>query len=144
MLINNSCKDQFHVDFVSNESLHRDVDSPEIKEQLPIVNSYTTIFPTVVSQLTSIQDLPIPPAEAYLELASLLPRIEKVQQRHEVLEEEIARLRVRCAAVLQRWYEVTILAGGEFWVELERRLLEVEKVVRRKEVVKRNEEAGGA
>lgn len=97
----------------------------------------------MVSQLTSIKDLPIPATDSYLELAALLPKLEKVQQLQECLEEEIARMRVRCAAVLQRWYEVTILAGGECWVDLERRLLEVEKAVRRKEVMKQNEDVGG-
>ena len=49
-------------------------------------------------------------------------------------------LRMRTAAVLQRWYEVNVLGGSECWSEWEGRLMEVEKTVRRREGQTRREE----
>lgn len=47
---------------------------------------------------------------------------------------EMAELRSRSASVIQRWYELGVLGGGECWTEWEGRVANVEKVVRREEL----------
>lgn len=48
----------------------------------------------------------------------------------------ISELRVRTARVLQRWYEVGLVGGGECWAEWEGRLEDVEREVKREEIVR--------
>ena len=43
-------------------------------------------------------------------------------------------LRLRSAALLQRWYEVGVIGSSECWSDWESRLLDVEISVRREEV----------
>jgi hypothetical protein len=42
--------------------------------------------------------------------------------------------------VLQRWYEVGLVGSGECWAEWEGRLEDVEREVRRREVIKERRE----
>ncbi|KAJ5238889.1 hypothetical protein N7468_003508 [Penicillium chermesinum] len=86
-----------------------------------IVLSYATAFPETASRLTSLNDLPIP-----------TPRKEQAQA--------ISELRVRTARVLQRWYEVGLVGSGECWAEWEGRIENVEREVRRREVIKARRE----
>jgi len=62
----------------------------------------------------------------------------------EVLQEsqlrEIAALKQRSAAVLQRWYAVDILQVGECWADLETRVKSVEQAIRRFNSAKQHEE----
>lgn len=46
---------------------------------------------------------------------------------------EMADLRLRTAALLQRWYEIDVLGGGECWTEWEDRVIAIEKAMRRTE-----------
>ena len=46
---------------------------------------------------------------------------------------DLAALRERTAAVIQRWYAVDVLRAGESWAELEGRVEGVERRVRRAE-----------
>ena len=110
-------------------------------EQLAIIDSCATLFPTTASRLTSIQDLLIPSAESSASLVSLHPRLAKVELLQQSQSEEMANLRHRTAAVLQRWYEVGVLAQGECWGEWEGRVMEVEKAAKREEAA-RSREAG--
>ncbi len=45
----------------------------------------------------------------------------------------MADLRGRSARAIQRWYELGVLGENECWTEWERRVMEVEKRVRREE-----------
>lgn len=45
--------------------------------------------------------------------------------------QDIANLQQRTAALLQRWYAINILSGGECWAELTDRVEHVERRVRR-------------
>ena len=47
---------------------------------------------------------------------------------------EVAELRLKSAAVIQRWYELGVLGGGECWTEWERRVMNAEKIIRREEI----------
>ncbi|MCJ1287305.1 hypothetical protein MMC26_006653 [Xylographa opegraphella] len=102
-------------------------------ERLSIVKSCATLFPTTASRLTSIQDLPIPSAESSTNLVILHPRVAEVEVLQDSQAQEIANLRLRTVSVLQRWYEVGILAYGECWTEWDERLMEVEKTLTREE-----------
>ncbi|KAJ0427014.1 hypothetical protein BJY00DRAFT_306999 [Aspergillus carlsbadensis] len=112
-----------------------------LSTQTAIILSYTTSFPETASRLTSLQDLPIPPATQSASLIELQPRIDTLSKKQEEQAHEIAELRVRTAKVLQRWYEVSVLGGGEVWGEWEGRIEGVERGVRRGEV---NREREGA
>jgi hypothetical protein len=48
--------------------------------------------------------------------------------------QEMAGLRSRSASVIQQWYELGVLGGGECWTEWEGRVANAEKVVRREEM----------
>ncbi|KAE8153317.1 hypothetical protein BDV25DRAFT_137073 [Aspergillus avenaceus] len=101
-----------------------------------IVLSYASAFPETASRLTSLNDLPIPDAQASSSLIQLRPRLDKLAQTQEEQSKEVSELRVRTARALQRWYEVALVGGGECWAEWEGRLEDVEREVKREEVVR--------
>ena len=47
--------------------------------------------------------------------------------------QEMAGLRARTGAAIQRWYELGVLGESECWTEWEGRIVNVEKRVRREE-----------
>lgn len=98
--------------------------------------AYATAFPETASRLASLNDLPVPDAQASARLIELLPRMERIAQVQDEQAAEVAKLRMRSARALQRWYEVGLVGGGECWAEWEGRLEEVEREVRRVEVVR--------
>ena len=83
-----------------------------------------------------IQDMPIPPAESSAALIDLRPRLAKMELIQDSQAKELADLRLRSAAVLQRWYEVGVLGAGECWAEWEERVLNAEKSIRREETAR--------
>lgn len=105
-----------------------------------IVLSYATAFPETASRLTSLNDLPIPDASNSGALIELQPKIDQLAQTQTQQAVAISELRVRSARVLQRWYEVGLVGSGEAWAEWEGRLEDVEREVRRCEVVKERRE----
>ncbi|KAI1922767.1 hypothetical protein LOZ58_001996 [Ophidiomyces ophidiicola] len=98
-----------------------------------IVLSYAAAFPETASRLSSLQDLPVPPASASTGLIELRPRINRLLKEQEVQADEVAELRVRSALLMQRWIEVGIVGGGELWGEWEDRVTRAERAVRRLE-----------
>lgn len=104
-------------------------------EILAVVNSCATSYHTTAARLTSIKDLPIPPAEASASLAALNPRIAKAELIQDSQAQQVAHLRQKTASLIQRWYETGVLGGGECWVEWEDRMTGVEKRVRRQETL---------
>ncbi|PMD14212.1 hypothetical protein NA56DRAFT_399078 [Hyaloscypha hepaticicola] len=104
---------------------------------LSIIMASASAYPSTASRLTSILDVPIPPAELSAQLIDLQPRIAKVEALQAVQNADIAELRERSAAVIQRWYTVDILRAGENWAELEGRVEQVEQKVRRAALARR-------
>ncbi|KAL9077352.1 MAG: hypothetical protein Q9161_000197 [Pseudevernia consocians] len=104
--------------------------APEI---LAIVNSCAPSFQATASGLSAIKDLPIPPAEASASLISLHPRLSELELLQDEQARDMADLRRRSARAIQRWYELGVLGESECWTEWERRVMEVEKRVRREE-----------
>ena len=104
--------------------------APEI---LAIVNSCAPSYQATASGLSAIKDLPIPPAEASASLISLHPRLSELELLQDEQARDMADLRRRSARAIQRWYELGVLGESECWTEWERRVMEVEKRVRREE-----------
>ncbi|KAG7009498.1 hypothetical protein G7Y79_00002g006130 [Physcia stellaris] len=102
-------------------------------EILSIISSCASSFPTTVSRLTSVKDLAIPPAEPSAALIALKPRLARMELLQESQGKELAELRLRSAAAIQRWYEVSVLGASECWSEWEGRLSNIEKRVRQEE-----------
>lgn len=105
-----------------------------------IVLSYATAFPETASRLTSLNDLPVPDAESSAALIELQPRMDRLARTQAEQAAVISDLRVRTARVLQRWYEIGLVGSGECWAEWEGRLEDVEREVRRREVIKERRE----
>ena len=76
-------------------------------------------YPSTSSRLTSIMDVPVPPAELSTQLIDLQPRIAKVEALQAAQNADIAELRERSAAVIQRWYTTDILGVGDAWADVE-------------------------
>ncbi|RDW62126.1 hypothetical protein BP6252_11559 [Coleophoma cylindrospora] len=97
---------------------------------LSIVLASASAYPTTASRLTSISDLPIPAASLSAQLVELQPRVAKIEALQMDQAADMAELRMRTAAVLQRWYAVDVLGAGDSWAELEDRVDWVEQRVR--------------
>ncbi|OGM47356.1 nuclear distribution protein RO10 [Aspergillus bombycis] len=106
------------------------------KNLASIVLSYASAFPETASRLTSLNDLPIPDTQTSASLIQLQPRLDQLAQVQEEQAKQISELRVRTARALQRWYEIALVGGGECWAEWEGRLEDVEREVKREEVVR--------
>ena len=104
---------------------------------LAIVLASASSYPSTASRLTSILDVPVPPAELSAQLIDLCPRIAKVETLQAAQNADMAALRERTAAVIQRWYTIDILRAGESWAELEGKVEGVERKVRRAALAKR-------
>lgn len=101
-----------------------------------IVLSYATAFPETSSRLASLKDLPIPDTQASTALIELQPRLQKLLQIQEQQATHISELRARSARLLQRWYELGVLGSSECWAEWESRLEDVEREIKRREVIR--------
>ena len=109
----------------------QDLTSQNIKS---IILSYESTIQETITQLRSLKNQPIPETNKSSTLISLQPRINTIAQRQDEQTKAISELRIRTARVLQRWYEVGVIGGGECWAEWEGRLDDVEREVRRVEV----------
>ncbi|KAI9812276.1 MAG: hypothetical protein M1827_004724 [Pycnora praestabilis] len=107
---------------------------------LSIIVSSASLYPTTASRLTSIQDSPIPQAEASATLVALQPRIARMEILQDQQTREMTELRARSADALERWYQVAILSGGQCWADWEGRMTQVEQGIRRQELLRVQEE----
>ena len=105
-----------------------------------IVNSCATLYHTSASRLSSIQDLAIPSADACASLIELNARLARVGLLQDAQFTEIADIRSRSVALIERWYQICVLSGGECWADWERRVGKVERDVRRLERLRTREE----
>ncbi|KAK0126971.1 hypothetical protein ONS96_006534 [Cadophora gregata f. sp. sojae] len=108
---------------------------------LSIVMASASAYPSTSSRLTSIMDVPVPPAELSTQLIDLQPRIAKVEALQAAHNTDIAKLRERSAAVIHRWYTADILGAGDKWADVEGRVERVEQRVRRVALAKRADDA---
>ncbi|KAJ5689473.1 hypothetical protein N7462_003865 [Penicillium macrosclerotiorum] len=131
--------DQFP-DLFQPQSAHDIPEGLTSRTLASIVLSYATTFPETASRLTSLNDLPVPEAESSAALIALQPQLDRLAQTQTEQAAIISELRIRTARVLQRWYEVGLVGSGECWAEWEGRLEDVEREVRRREVIKERRE----
>ncbi|KAK2624100.1 hypothetical protein QTJ16_006734 [Diplocarpon rosae] len=108
---------------------------------LSIVMASASSYPSTSSRLTSIMDVSVPPAELSTQLIDLQPRIAKAEALQAAQNADIAELRERSAAVVQRWYTTDVLRAGEAWAEVEGRVEKVEQRLRRVSLARRADDA---
>jgi hypothetical protein len=107
-----------------------------------VVLAHASAFPETASRLTSLKDLPVPPAAKSALLVELGPRVQEARRVQERQMGEVSELRVRSARVVERWVGLQI-GIGECWSEWEGRMGQVERGVRRVEVMgERDQELG--
>ncbi|KAL8974036.1 MAG: hypothetical protein Q9197_001732 [Variospora fuerteventurae] len=121
-----------------------DLDSPpsalSIEEISAVVTAHAPLYPLTASRLTSIRDTSIPSSSLSASLIALRPRLTQLARLQGTQAKEMADLRVRSTKVVQRWYELGVLAQGGGWAEWEGRMEECEKSVRRLESGRRRED----
>lgn len=105
-----------------------------------VVTAHAPLYPLTASRLTSIRDTNIPSSSLSASLIALRPRLAQLARLQGTQAKEMAYLRVRSAKVVQKWYELGVLAQGERWAEWEGRMEECEKSVRRLESGRRRED----
>jgi len=120
---------------------HADLFHATPSDGAPKIMDTQAIFSTVLacassyhltaSQLTSILDLPLPTAGSSTLLIDLQPRIAKVETLQQSQARDIAVLKQRTSALLQRWYAIDILCTGEYWADVEGKVELMEQQVRR-------------
>ncbi|KUJ09865.1 uncharacterized protein LY89DRAFT_628198, partial [Mollisia scopiformis] len=106
-----------------------------------IIMASASSYPATASRLTSIVDVPIPSTELSTQLIELQPRIAKAENVQAAQSSDIAELRERSAALIQRWYTMDVLRAGDSWADLEGRVGQVEQQLRRVALAKRVDDA---
>jgi Dynactin subunit p22 len=125
-----------------NPSLQSDQELPSTLDPgatAAIVLAHASAFPETASRLTSLKDLPVPPAAKSALLVDLGPRIEEASLVQERQMKEVSELRVRSAKLLERWAELQV-GMGECWAEWEERVIEAERGLRRVELRRERDE----
>lgn len=108
--------------------------------QAALVLAHAQLYSRVSGQLQSLQETSVPDPTSASKLRELQPRIDKAAARQQQQANELAELRSRSAAAVERWYESGILGMAERWAEWEERMRDVEIVVRRLKAMKKREE----
>jgi len=128
---------------------HPDLFRATPSDGAPVSMDTQAIFSTVLacassyhltaSQLTSILDLPLPTAESSTLLIGLQPRIAKVETLQQLQARDIAVIKQRTSALLQRWYAIDILCTGDYWADVEGKVEVMEQQVRRAKAKREDE-----
>lgn len=108
--------------------------------QAALVLSHAQLYSRVSAQLQSLQETAVPDSASASKLRELHQRITKAASRQEQQAKELAELRSRSAAAVERWYETGVLGMAERWAEWEERMRDVEIIVRRLEATKKRQE----
>ena len=75
-----------------------------------------------------------------MELINLQPRINQWRSLQKKQAKDVAELEQRSAALLERWYKISIMGGGECWAEWDSRITRMEQKIKRAESAKEREE----
>ena len=98
-----------------------------------VVLSMATLFPSAVSDLTSMSSLSVPPSEAMTALILQGPRMQRLRAHQARQARDLARLRHQSARMVERWYQTTVLGSGDCWAEWDGRVTELAQLVQRVE-----------
>jgi hypothetical protein len=123
---------------INAEDLPTTLDTSSIQS---IVLASSSAYPSTASRLTSIMDVPVPPADLSAQLIELVPRIAQLEAIQATQDGEIAGLRARSAAAIQQWYTNDILRAGDAWADLEGRVEQGEQKVRQATLAKKMEDS---
>ncbi|CAL3973044.1 unnamed protein product [Diplocarpon coronariae] len=107
---------------------------------LSTVMASASSYPSTSSRLTSIMEVPVPPAGLSAQLIDLQPRIARAEALQTAQNADIAELRERSAAVVQRWYTTDVLRAGEAWADVEGRVEKIEQGLRRVSLARRRDD----
>lgn len=102
------------------------------EEKMSTILSAAPSFHATSTQLTSIMDSPIPNPTVSTDLIALVPRISRAEVVQQAQAQEIADLRKRSAALLERWYLLGVEGVNECFAEWDERTLDVDKILSRK------------
>ncbi|KAF2104471.1 nuclear distribution protein RO10 [Rhizodiscina lignyota] len=132
-----------HPEIFESASSATKQDEPDVSTKFSVVITEAPSFPSAVSQLTQLNDLPIPPTKDFTNMIASLPRMAAIHERQSEQEKEISELRKRSALLLLKWHELFVLGQGRCWAEWDGRLKKAEIKVRREEVRKEKEVEAG-
>ena len=103
-----------------------------------IVLAHASAFPETASRLTSLKDLPVPPAAKSATLVEIGPRVEEAKRVQERQVRQVGELRVRSARLVERWVGLQV-GMGECWAEWEERMVVAERKMKRAEIWRERE-----
>lgn len=98
--------------------------------------SSATTYADTVSKLTTLQQYPVPDTKELVPLLSQRSRLEKFEAVKSNHLAEIQDLRQRSIALVAEWYQRHVLQSSEQWSSWEKRMLQAERTVRRREAAK--------
>ena len=101
-----------------------------------IVLASSATFQSAQAKLSSLDGIKLENATDLVPMAAMLPELASVMAVHEAQEKEITELQRRSVMLLANWYSNSVLEGNKRWADWEDRLLDVERVVRRKEIAR--------
>jgi hypothetical protein len=125
---------------IFNQANAAEPNALSLPSQAALVLSHAQLYSRISGQLQSLQEISVPDPTSASKLRELQPRIDSAAAKQEQQAAELAELRTRSAAAVERWYETGVLGMAEQWAEWEERMRDVEIVVRRLEAVKKREE----
>lgn len=137
-------------DILNLQKAHPEIFDPTASSSAPpalpptslasLVLAHSSIYNTLSTSLTQLQDLDVPDPSTAAKLTNLNPRIGKVRMKQRAQGAEFAELRDRSARAVEAWYEGGVLGMDGQWAEWEERLRDAEILVRRREAAKRRED----
>jgi len=105
-----------------------------------LVMSHAPSYHGAASELTSLNDLPIPDVSGSTNLIALEFRMRELSSKGAIQEQQVENLRIRSANVVARWHEVGVLDMGECWSEWEGRLTATEQLIKREQAARKREQ----
>lgn len=142
MALANNLKESRHPELFESAPAAKE-DELDIPTQLAMVLTEAPSFPTTASQLTQLNDLPLPPTQSFTNLIANLPRLAAIDERQIEQAREISELRKRNGLLLLKWHELFVLGQGRCWAEWDGKLKKAERKVRREEVRRGADEGAG-
>ncbi|KAK3186147.1 hypothetical protein K4F52_005137 [Lecanicillium sp. MT-2017a] len=104
-----------------------------------IVLSSAPSFSATSSALTAIKDAPVPDPAESANLIALTERMKGIEATQLAQAAEMAELRGESEVALRSWYENGVLSRSNFVADMESRVSQVERQVRRREHEKERE-----
>lgn len=108
-------------------------------DKAAVVIASAPTFNSAQSSLSNLEGIKLEDASTLIPFVSIQRGLVRAQVIQQAQESEVALLRERTARLLAQWYQDSVLTGGERLADWEERLLDVEKVIKRREVAQARE-----